>query len=213
MVKIKMCGFRHINDVKAAVELGVDAIGFILDETSDRYIEPEVAAAMMKHIPSYIQVVGVFDYDRLRSMTDPYATKIPFDTLQCHLQHHEARSFQGFSKCLNKRWVPALVPSEYVDHTLEKEIKNCFDKGATQILLDSFTNGETEDWNQIAQIPFNSQSFILAGGLTASNVLEAMDTTGITSVDVCSGIEDQYKFKNPYMMEAFIKAARSYSTK
>ena len=58
--RIKICGLTRIDDVKAAVEAGADAIGFVFYPKSPRYVDPADAARLIAVMPPYVTAVGLF---------------------------------------------------------------------------------------------------------------------------------------------------------
>ena len=58
--KIKICGITNPKNALDAVDLGVDALGFVFFEESPRYIEPKKARKIINLLPSFVLRVGLF---------------------------------------------------------------------------------------------------------------------------------------------------------
>ena len=59
-VRIKYCGITNVDDALAAIDLGVDALGFVFHPPSPRYVEPDSAGAIIAALPPLVCKVGLF---------------------------------------------------------------------------------------------------------------------------------------------------------
>ena len=81
--RVKFCGITRLQDAELAVELGVDALGFVFHQASPRYIEPKAAALIISKLPSFITAVGLV-VDRSSDEVNDIIAKTSIDLVQCH---------------------------------------------------------------------------------------------------------------------------------
>ena len=199
-----MCGTTRSEDAKAAVEMGIDALGFIFFEKSPRNISLDSAADIIRQLPPFVARGGVFVNKRVEQIKEIVDT--------CGLTHLQLHGEESASMCLDlKRWNPSLsickafrVGDDSHDINVEP-YKNCVDS----ILFDTYVKGVKGgtglhfDWSLIENIPVIAP-FILAGGLTADNISSALRLVSPYAIDVNSGVEDEPGVKNHQKLLAFI---------
>jgi len=179
---VKVCGITRREDAEAAVSAGASAIGFIFYPRSPRYISPETAAELGRGLDAW--KVGVF-------VDESPAT---IETIMRLAQLDIAQVYGGDLPKVPRVWRalrvgPASRPSS---------------ESVEAILLDGPANGIPFDWNRARGF---SQKLILAGGLTASNVAEAIRIAQPWGVDASSGLESAPGIKDPEKVRQFVKAA------
>ncbi|MEU5841329.1 phosphoribosylanthranilate isomerase [Rhodococcus sp. NPDC047139] len=196
MTFVKMCGLQDEATVDLAVELGVDAVGFVFAE-SPRRVSAERAAALRARVPAGILAVGVYVKMSLEEIIAT-AEAAGLD----HVQVHDLRSSDDVRalhdagltviRAVNTGGIEALTD----------------DFGADLLLVDGAVAGagKTWDWRDRSALP--SGRWILAGGLNPDNVEKAITTSGAWGVDVSSGIEAERGVKDPDLMRAFAEAVR-----
>ncbi len=81
--RIKFCGFTRVEDIRTAVALGVDAIGFVFHPMSPRAVSTAQAAELAKEIPPFISIVGVF-VDAQPHVVQEICKAVPLSLLQLH---------------------------------------------------------------------------------------------------------------------------------
>ena len=200
-----MCGTTRSEDAKAAVEMGIDALGFIFFEKSPRHISDDLAAAIIKQLPPFVARVGVFVDRSVEEIKEIVST--------CGLTHLQLHGEESARICLDlKRWNHTLSICKAFrvgDATHEIDIepyKNCVDS----ILFDTYVKGikggtgHHFDWTLIEKLPMIAP-LILAGGLSADNISSALRLVSPYAIDVNSGIEDKPGEKNHQKLSAFIK--------
>jgi phosphoribosylanthranilate isomerase len=197
MTRIKFCGVTRGEDLAVAVELGVDAVGFVLWPDSPRGISIETAARLIAGLPAAITPVGVF----VRPSRDEVQRAIEVGGIRT-AQIHGVADLSSIAGLRCDSWLAASLGSQAFGA----------DTGAT-ILLDAGDperyggTGNTIDWDAAGRLAAARRIF-LAGGLTPQNVGEAIRRAKPYGVDVSSGIEDRPGIKNAASMRAFVAAVR-----
>lgn len=202
-VRVKICGITRLEDALAAVAAGADAIGFVFYAASPRAVSALQAAEIMACLPPFVTTVGLF-VDATEADIRATLAVAPVSLLQFHGDEPEA-------DCLGygRPWIKALriKPEDDVSALMAQWPK------AQGILLDAWHphlhggTGLAFDW---AQVPVGStQALILAGGLTAENVAEAIRQTRPYAVDVSGGVEASKGVKDTQKIQAFMAGVRS----
>lgn len=200
MVKIKFCGFTLAEDIKRAVELGVDYVGIILYPKSPRYVS-------WKRLKDLIKAAG--DVKKVAVMVNPSyeevqrAFDLGFDLVQLHGE--EGLDFSkkfGLDRIIKAfRTCPGL--------SLGEEWKECHG-----VLLDACSNqyggsGKESDWEYAKGLVERGFRVFLAGGLKAEKVGQAIRRVKPYCVDVSSGIEKDPGIKDHKKMEEFVNAVKN----
>lgn len=182
MTKVKICGLKEQQHVQAAIEAGTDAIGFVF-APSKRQVSVQQAQQLAKHVPEGVLKIGVFvnpSAEELRTAVE----SVPLDFVQYHGE--ESPEFirqQGYPaiKALSVRGVEDVqAAANYdVDYYL-------FDAPGTDFKGGS---GHTFDWTLLEMVGISREQLILAGGLQAANIEEAVSLVSPFMVDVSSGVE------------------------
>ena len=206
--RIKFCGMTRPGDVRLASELGVDAVGFVFAEGSPRRLQPEEARAMRNAMEPLVDAVALFK-DNGAELVREVIKQVRPTLLQFHGSEDDAfcRSFGlPYVKGIPMR---GLDPAERATQATQLHLKY---PGAAGFLFDGHAQGEqggtgrTFDWTQI---PTGlGKPFVLAGGLTAENVFDAVLTTLPWGVDVASGIESAPGIKDGDKMRRFVEEVR-----
>ncbi|SEL59211.1 phosphoribosylanthranilate isomerase [Rhodococcus maanshanensis] len=196
MTFIKMCGLRDEATVDRAVQLGVDAVGFVFAR-SPRQVTPEVAAQLRQRVPEGILAVGVFTGIGIADIVSA-ATTSGIDVVQVH----DLRSADEVTALHDAglRVVRAVNTGGVGDPSASF--------GEDLLLVDGAVAGAgvTWDWQDRSLLP--GGRWILAGGLDPLNVAQALDASGAWGVDVSSGIESSRGVKDQELMAAFVTAVR-----
>jgi phosphoribosylanthranilate isomerase len=193
---VKICGITNEEDAAAAIAGGANAVGFNFYAASPRYIAPECAA----EIPtaSGVRRVGVF-VNEARARVEEIARIAGLDVAQLHGE--EAVSSYPTAVTV---WKAARVGAGF-------NIGSFADTPAEALLLDGPAGeiyggaGMIFDWKVAHTIV---RRIVLAGGLDASNVEEAVAIARPWGVDACSRIESAPGKKDHKKMQEFIRAAR-----
>ncbi len=197
--RIKICGITRPEDGLEAVRLGADAIGLVFYPPSSRAITIPQAAKIVSVLPPLVTVVGLFvNGSRQEIAATLEATRI--DLLQFH-GDESPEDCAGHGR----PYIKAIRLRDGVDLELEQ---GRFSE-ASGLLLDSYHMGEwggtgtTFDWSAIPAVM--ASSIILAGGLTADNVGQAVQQVRPYAVEVSSGVELEKGIKDSAKIKAFVR--------
>lgn len=203
--RIKFCGFTRPGDVRLACELGADAIGFVFSRNSPRRIEAEEARAMRHALAPLVDAVALFMDNTLEEVREVVRYVRP-SLLQFHGDEDDAFC-RGFGVPYLKTIPMGSEIAQAHPAALHQRYPN-----AAGFLFDGNVRGEpggtgrSFDWGRI---PAGVQKpFVVAGGLTADNVFEAVMATLPWAVDVSSGIETEPGIKDGDKMRRFVEEVR-----
>ena len=203
MIKIKICGITNKEDALWAVNLRVDALGFIFTE-SPRRVKPEIVQGIIRLLPPFISSVGVF-VNEDREKIEEIAESCGLTTLQFHGQ--ESPSYcEGF-----KQKIVKALRIENKD-ILEKAVQ--YQNKIDAYLLDTYSpfayggTGKTFDWSIAKEIKEFGLPIILSGGLNPENIREAISEVEPYGVDVSSGVEERPGKKNMEKLINFVRIVR-----
>lgn len=192
---IKICGITNLPDALAAIQGGASALGFNFYSKSPRYLAPEQAAALIAELPPDIWKVGVF-VNEPPAQVAAIARRVGLDIVQLHGDEAPGD------------YPPALRVWKAFRVTADTG-RPWLDSPAEAVLLDGPAGavyggaGHTFDWN----LARGTQKIILAGGLDAQNVRQAIAIARPWGVDACSRIESAPGIKDHPRMAAFLAAA------
>jgi phosphoribosylanthranilate isomerase len=201
--RIKICGITRLEDARAAVELGADAIGLVFYAPSPRNIDAAHARAIIATIPPFVTTVGLF-VDPAPGEVESVLRDCPVGLLQFH--GDEAPDFcRGFG-------LPYIKAARVrADRDLVQYLSRY--QAAQGWLLDAYHaelyggTGEAFDWNMI---PLDlARPVILSGGLTPDNVGAAVRQVRPWAVDVSSGVEAARGVKDAAKIAAFIAGVKN----
>ncbi len=203
MTRIKICGITSIDDALAAARAGADAIGLVFADKSPRRLELAQAAGIVAALPPFVSTVALF-VNPEASRVEAVLREVRPDLLQFHGEEPA-----GFCRSFGVPYLKAARVRPGVD--LLQYAADYAD--ARGLLLDAYSShahggtGERFDWNLIpADLP---KPLILAGGLNADNVAEAVRQTRPWAVDVSSGVEAAPGRKDAGKIAAFMNEVRN----
>jgi phosphoribosylanthranilate isomerase len=204
--RIKFCGFTRESDIHVAVQLGVDALGFVFYDKSPRYVTPQATAELIQHIPAFVSTVGLFV-----NATVPQMTRILGQAPVSMIQLHGDESW-NFALNVKKIMHRPVIKAVRVNESTDWDEVNHYAHQLAGVLLDADAvgyggAGHVFDWNVIPSEL--RHKIILSGGLSVENVAEAVQTIQPYALDVSSGIEAGVKgIKDEARMHSFIQAIR-----
>jgi phosphoribosylanthranilate isomerase len=194
---VKICGITNPGDAEAAMEGGATALGFNFYARSPRYIPPQSAAKIAS--AAGVRRVGVFVNEE-RGRVEEIARIVSLDVAQLHGDEIPADYPASVAVWKAVRVTEAFDSSQYDDWPAEALL---LDGPAAELYGGA---GRGFDW-RLAGV--SSRRIILAGGLDASNVAEAIALVRPWGVDACSRIESAPGKKDHKKMTEFLQAARA----
>jgi len=196
---VKICGITRAEDARMAAALGATAVGFIFWAGSPRKIAPAAAAAIADELPEKMWKVGVF--------VDAAPDEIMKTIAQARLTAVQLHGSEGPAQAasLNARVIKAMT-LEQIDEDVALD-----DWRGIPILLDAHDpirkggTGRTIDWQRAASVAAR-HDVILAGGLRAENVAEAVAQVRPYGIDVSSGVESSPGVKDHQKLRRLFEA-------
>lgn len=205
-VSVKICGLRDAASVAAAFQNGAGYVGFVFYPPSKRFVTVQEATTLAVPIPASVKRVGLFVDASDEDIRDA-AQKVPLDMIQLH--GNETPERVTAIRALAGRPVMKALPI-----ASENDLKAlpAYEAVADWLLFDaraedgvSGGTGKSFDWSLLQGRVFN-KPWMLAGGLSSTNLAEAVRITGAHVVDVSSGVEDSGQ-KNPDKIKEFLALA------
>ncbi len=198
--RIKFCGITREQDILAAAHLGVHAIGLVFHPQSSRAVDVQQAQSLSRVCPPFITRVGLFMNQDASTITE-VLEQVDLDVLQFHGEEPEE-----YCVSFKKPYLKSIAMGGNTPHRAREY------PSAQAMLLDSNEigqpggSGKAFDWDNI---PENiTKPVILAGGLDADNVTQAIQRIKPYAVDVSSGIESAKGIKDSVKMKNFIQTVR-----
>ncbi|MDH3718295.1 MAG: phosphoribosylanthranilate isomerase [Planctomycetota bacterium] len=212
MFRIKICGLTSIADARTVRHSGADAVGLNFYDQSRRFVDVTVAERILAELPGDIQRVGVFV-----NATDDEVCRI-FDHLQLDLiQLHGDEPPEYLLSLGGRPVLRAFRLGTSGVGPIVQYLNQCEASGAMPqaLLIDAHQpgayggTGVTADWELLADQRGNLPALplVLAGGLNADNVADAIAKVAPQAVDTSSGVESQPGQKDPQLVQQFVAAA------
>lgn len=208
--RVKICGLTREEDVHAAVHAGADAIGLVFYPGSKRAVDLARARQLRAIVPAFVDVTALFvnaspqDVDAVIKAVRPDLLQFHGDETpeQCaQYDHRYLRAFRVGGSSL----ATAQALRDHVSGW----------GGASGWLFDTWSagyggSGHQFDWDLLRGLPdaAGNPPVILAGGLDAQSVPEAITRVRPFAVDVSSGVEDAPGVKSAVRIGAFMRAVR-----
>ncbi|MEM1443563.1 MAG: phosphoribosylanthranilate isomerase [Verrucomicrobiota bacterium] len=205
---VKICGITTGEQAEAIVELGADALGINFWPRSKRFISLDEASPWLRDLEGTVPRVAVTvnaSDEELRAIHESGA----LDFIQLHGDERPDRV-----ESLTQQGLPVFKAIGVKDREMLQQAAGF---SSATLLLDAYApveyggSGETMDWALGAEAvqEWADRQIVLAGGLKAANVAEAIKQVRPAGVDVASGVESEPGVKDLSTVEAFIEAARS----
>jgi len=201
-IRTKICGITQPEDALAAAELGADAIGLVFYAKSKRAVSIEQAQAVVRNLPPFVSVVALFVNENEQTIRE-ILRQVPIDVIQFHGDEDD-----DFCRRFDRPYLKAVRVQSAADiQTACAKFPN-----ARALLFDAYHpteyggTGQSFDWTMLSEDL--GKPWILAGGLTPENVVDAVRTSGAAAVDVSGGVESSAGIKDKKKIAAFVAAAK-----
>ncbi|HEY9601145.1 MAG TPA: phosphoribosylanthranilate isomerase [Allocoleopsis sp.] len=188
-MRIKICGITKPEQGQAIAQLGATALGFICVQASPRYVTPGQIRAVIEQLLVPVDCVGVFAEATVEEISWVVA-QTGFNVVQLH-----GSESPEFCQLLRQ-----TLPEVKILKALRVKTSECLDRTAIYtsyvdaLLLDAYHphllggTGKTLEWKTLQQF-CPSCPWLLAGGLTPDNVVDALSLLQPSGIDLSSGVE------------------------
>lgn len=203
MVRVKICGLTSADALVHALDEGADAVGFVLEPSSPRYVGDHHYDIYFKLCGPYAAGVAVFG---IANRAVPEASAV------------QAIEFGDYSLPGQKR-----IQTVRLKHGDTLEALPDMLPGVETVVLDAYSDqgyggtGQTVDWGFAGEIAHHLAErgvyVVLSGGLTPETVGRAIEIVQPYGVDVSSGVESEPGVKDPYKVRDFIQTAKQFNRK
>ena len=211
-LEVKICGLSTDETLSAALAGGADLVGLVFYARSPRALSPRQAAALAAQVPQGVCKVGLFvdPDDETLAQT---AHTVGLDMLQLHGEESPSRvaAIKAATGLPVMKVIKLRQPEDLAvaKNYFEVADRLLFDAKPPADDADALPGGNalSFDWHMLAGTSW-PLPWMLAGGLTAANLAEAVAVTGARAVDVSSGVESAPGRKDPALIREFLAAAR-----
>ena len=214
--RIKICGITRAQDLRAAVDLGADALGFVFYPKSPRYVTPEQACALCAALPPFVSAVALF-VNPTPGVVAEVAARMPLGLIQFH-GDETVEQCAAIAAAVARPFVrayrvkPDTPPSALLECELAYRAASPWFSG---LLLDAYVDayggaGKVFDWSLIPKEL--APRVVLSGGLNVQNATDATVRVRPFAVDISSGVEEAKGIKDARKIAAFIAAVRVADT-
>ena len=200
-VRIKICGITNAKDAELAVEAGADALGFICVAGTPRSVVPDTARGIIGDLPPFVTPVGVF--------ADHPVAEVGRLIAACGFRAAQLHGSESPEYC--RQVAGAVIKAFRVGP--DRPLPSLEAYRVHAFLLDAFVEGKLGGTG--TPIPLEAASYakafgrvIVAGGLTAENVVQVIRRVRPYAVDVSSGVEAAPGRKDPQKLRDFVAGVR-----
>jgi phosphoribosylanthranilate isomerase len=197
--RVKICGLTSVEDALLAVNYGADAIGLVFYEPSPRHVTIDQAWSIAESIPAFVTKTALFVNPDAAYVNDVLKA-VKIDLLQFH-----GDETPEFCAQFNMSYIKAVRMRDGIDlAALEQQYIH-----SAGLLLDAYKKGvpggtgEQFDWASIP--PEFAKKIILAGGLQAENVQQAIQQVAPWALDVSGGVEASKGVKSADKIQKFMQ--------
>jgi phosphoribosylanthranilate isomerase len=206
-MRVKICGITNLDDAKAALDAGADALGFILYPASRRFITIERAIEIVGALPPFVQAVAVTVNANKEFSNLGWRKQLKhFGVAQLHGQESPVHA-KAVGKYLPVIKVFPADRAAEIDPAAYAACAFMLDTPST----DHGGTGRTFDWSLAAAFKRRTaKPLILSGGLNPENVAKAIETVQPYAVDASSGVESSPGKKDHARLREFIRICKKF---
>lgn len=201
--RVKICGITRPQDARVVAAEGADAVGLVFYPASPRAVSIAEARAVVAELPPLVSVVALF-VDPVREVVETVLGQVAVDMIQFH-----GTEAPGFCRSFHRPYIKAVRVKSDVEW--DAVVEDYAD--ARALLLDSYHpelpggTGQAFDWSLVPTTIWGR--VMLAGGLTAGNVADAIRRYRPAAVDVSGGVESAKGIKDAVKIAEFMRGVRS----
>jgi phosphoribosylanthranilate isomerase len=201
MPRVKVCGLTNLDDARAALDAGADALGFVF-APSPRRVDSETVRGILRDVGPLVFSVGVFVDEALEEV------RRVRDVCGLSAVQLSGREDEAYARALGGR----VIKTIHLSPDFPDPDPAAFPEA--DLLVDSGTKtqaggtGRVFDWTRAVCLA-RKRPVILAGGLTPENVAQAIQTVKPQAVDVASGVEKEKGRKDHERLRLFVRAVRA----
>jgi phosphoribosylanthranilate isomerase len=211
--RIKICGITREQDLRAAVDAGADALGFVFYPKSPRYLAPAQLAKLAPALPPFVSGVGLFVNATVSEVREAVDAG-PIALLQFH-GDETVEDCAAIAAAVKRPFMRAfrVKPDTAAADLIESEAQyRAASPWFSSLLLDTWVDayggaGKVFDWSLIPKEL--APRVVLSGGLSVQNVTDAVMRVRPFAVDISSGVEASKGIKDARKIAAFIDAVRA----
>ncbi|MBN2274991.1 MAG: phosphoribosylanthranilate isomerase [Bacteroidales bacterium] len=207
-MKVKVCGLKNRENIREIIACKPDFIGFIFYPQSRRYVGDSFDPRLLRHVPPYINKVGVFvneDQEILLKRVERYG----LDYVQLHGEEDPS-----YVASLKSRRI-SIIKSFRVDEKTDFQMTESFLPYCDYFLFDTRTelyggSGDKFNWD-ILQGYGGVKPFLLSGGINPEDTAQitALKHSALIGVDINSGFEISPGMKDVFKVNEFIKTIKN----
>ena len=201
--RVSIYAIRTEEEALAAAEAGADAVGFIFNPKSSRFIEPEEAWDIAALLPPLVATIGVFENASVDKFTE-IEERCPTDYTQLHGDEPE----EVVRQCGTR----AIKTVRFGAGDLEGRMRRWDAIDEVDAVLVALGADAAEQPAALEQVGAAARNLIkpvlVGGGVTAANAGRIIDAVGPWALVVSGGVEDEDGDKSPVLMRELVKAVR-----
>lgn len=207
MTDVKICGLSDPQGIDDAIMAGARFIGLVFVPDSPRFVSMETAALLARRVPAGVRTVGLF-VNPGDAILEHAVSSVPLDMIQLHGDETPGRVAE-----VKSRTALSVMKAMRVADEDDLIAAPGFEAAADWLLFDKKSDetyggtGESFDWSLLKDRTFK-KPWMLAGGLNAANVADALRVLSPDAVDVSSGVELARGIKDSGKITAFIQSVQ-----